>query len=348
MKFSLPAVLAPLAVLALPTEDAPPDAGPSPTPYPVFSVDRLFKDEGKVYFGASSDDGILEKGDTAAIISQKFGQVTPEYSMKWGWIHPKRDYFEFQQADNLVRWAQENGDMVVRGHTLLWDNGLSTGLPTWVTDIKDPENLTEVIETHVKTVVEHFKGKVRSWDVVNEPFNDNGTLKNTHFMDVLGEEYIGIAFRAAKAADPDAKLYINDYNLEVVSYGKVGPVVDKVNQWISEGIPIDGIGSETHLAPGFADEVQGALERLADSNVSEVAITELDIDGAPPDQYATVAAACLNVSKCVGVTVWGISDKDSWKADKKPLLFDENYEPKPAYWAIVEMLWQRVKERGTK
>ncbi|EFQ34131.1 glycosyl hydrolase family 10 [Colletotrichum graminicola M1.001] len=334
MKFSLPAVLAPLAVLALPAEDPSSYYYDVPGNRPTSSVDSLFQKYGKLYFGASTDNGILQKGRTAEIIGRNFGQVTPEYSMKWNETQPVPGVFNFDNADYLVDWARGNGDKVVRGHTLLWYRTV----PDWVAEITDAETLTEVIETHITTVVGYFKGKVRSWDVVNEPFNDDGTLRSNVFSDVLGEEYIGIAFRAARAADPGAMLYINEYNLDVAWWDKVTAVVNKVNQWIGEGIPIDGIGSQTHLVPGMAGEIEGALEMLASSGVSEVAITELDIDTAPPDDYATVVAACLNVPKCVGITVWGISDKDSWKGENQPLLFDEDYKQKPAYKAIVSML----------
>ncbi|KAK1994885.1 family 10 glycosyl hydrolase [Colletotrichum falcatum] len=332
MKFSLPVVLAPLAVFALPTEDLSSASGV----WPSSSVDSLLRAYGKLYFGVSTDNGILQKGRTDDIVARNFGQVTPEYSMKWDAIEPVRGIFDFGNSDYLVNWAQENGGKVIRGHTLLWYRAL----PDWVTEITDPATLKEVIERHIWAVVGRYKGIVRSWDVVNEPFNDDGTLRDTVFSQVLGEDYIRIAFLAARAADPDAKLYINDYNLDDASWSKVTAVVNKVNQWIGEGIPIDGIGSQTHLVPGMAQKIQGALEQLADSSVSEIAITELDIDTAPPGDYATVVAACLNVPKCVGITVWGVSDRDSWKSEQQPLLFDDYYRQKLAYKAIVWLLWQ--------
>ncbi|GJC88461.1 endo-1,4-beta-xylanase [Colletotrichum liriopes] len=334
MKLPLAIVLAPLGVLALPTDSPSPSVVERQSP---ISIDQLFKARGKLYIGVSTDNGILQQGKTAAIIKSNFGQVTPEYSMKWDAVEPARSAFNFSNADFLVNWAQQNGGKTIRGHTLLWHRAL----PAWVSGIKDKATLTAVVETHIKTVVGRYKGRIRSWDVVNEAFNDDGALRSSVFSQVLGEAYIGIAFRAARAADPAAKLYVNDYNLDQAGWTKVTTMVNKVNQWIGQGVPIDGIGSQTHLVQNKAGNIQGALQQLAASRVSEIAITELDITNAPPNDYATVVSACLNVPKCRGITVWGVSDKNSWVSTARPLLFDVNYEPKPAYNAIVARLRQK-------
>ncbi|KAF9870712.1 endo-1, 4-beta-xylanase [Colletotrichum karsti] len=342
MKLSLAILLAPLALAAGPLRiatvheprSASAAAALTERQAPV-SIDQLFKRKGsgKLYIGVSGDNGIMQQGRTEAIAKANFGQVTPEYSMKWDATEPARGQFSWENADYLVKWAAANGKSV-RGHTLLWHQAL----PAWVADIRDKNVLARVLQDHVKAVVGRYKGKIRSWDVVNEIFNDSGTLRNNTFFNVLGESYVGIAFRAARAADPSAKLYINDYNLDNKDWGKPVALVKKVNQWIAQGIPIDGIGSQCHLAQNMSDKIQGALELLATARVSEVAITELDINNAPPAQYAEVVQACLNVPKCRGITVWGVSDKQSWQSTAKPLLFDENYNPKPAYNAIVNKL----------
>ncbi|TQN65503.1 Endo-1,4-beta-xylanase [Colletotrichum shisoi] len=224
MKLSMALAAAPLAALATPLGVAPAARSPHSShshshtlshrhPIPVRlaerqasdSIDTLLKKRGKLYFGASGDNGIMQQGRTEAIQLANFGQVTPEYSMKWDATEPAPGNFTWGNADYLVDWAQTN-DKSVHGHTLLWH----TALPTWVSDIGDKKVLTKVIERHVQTVVGRYKGKIRSWDVVNEIFDDSGTLRNTTFFNVLGESYVGIAFRAARAADPAAKLYIND------------------------------------------------------------------------------------------------------------------------------------------
>ncbi|KAG5978781.1 Endo-1,4-beta-xylanase 2 [Claviceps digitariae] len=293
------------------------------------TLDSFFKSQGKLYWGTCADEVVLKKPGVADFIPKEFGCVTAENSLKWDATEPSRGKFNFEAGDYLVAYAEKN-DLLIRGHTFLWWDQL----PAWVKAINDKATLTAVIQNHITTVATRYAGKMYAWDVVNEIFMQDGSFRKTVYYNVLGEDYVRIAFEAAHKADPHAKLYINDFNLDDPNAPKLQAMIKYVKKWIAAGVPIHGIGSQSHLFAGAGPNNAAALKLLGEA-APEVAITELDITGAPTADYVAVAKGCIAVKNCVGITSWGARDTDSWLASKRPLLFDANFKPKSAVQAII-------------
>lgn len=295
------------------------------------SLNSALKSHNKLYWGIATEQKHLDHPSHTSTLLHHFGQLTPENSMKWSSIHPNPEMYTFSGADHVVNFAQSH-NLLIRGHTLFWHRSL----PKWVERITDPQELTRIIEEHITTVVSRYAGQIYAWDVVNEAFLDDGSLRPTHFFNILGGSYISIAFHTARKADPEAKLYLNDY---MTARAKISSVVSYVTRWREAGIPIDGIGVQGHVSKAESDRMSWTLRDLA-KVVNEVAITELDIVDAEPAEYINVVRACLAEPKCVGITSWGMRDCDSWRAKEgtKCLLFDDEWKMKRAGEAVLEAL----------
>lgn len=287
-------------------------------------------------------------GTYGDIAGAQFNSLTPGNAMKWGSVEPTRGGYNWAEADQIVDFAEAHGQQV-RGHTLVWHSQN----PGWLTNgTWTPAQLGRLMTDHIALEVGRYKGRLAAWDVVNEPFNEDGTYRQTLWYNGLGTGYIAQALTAARAADPAAKLYVNDYNVEGVN-AKSTALYNLVKSLKEQGVPIDGVGLQAHLILGqVPSSLQQNIQRFADLGV-DVAITELDIrmtlpsDSAKSAQqaadYKAVMNACVAVTRCVGVTVWGFTDSDSWVPSTFPgqgaaTPYDENYAPKPAYSAIAQAL----------
>ncbi|WP_446210141.1 endo-1,4-beta-xylanase [Micromonospora sp. IBSANI012] len=288
------------------------------------------------YFGTAVAANKLSDATYVAILNREFTMVTPENEMKWDATEPTQGQFTYANADRIVNHARANG-MRVRGHALAWHSQQ----PGWAQNLSGTA-LRSAMVNHVTQVATYYRGKIHSWDVVNEAFADGGTgARRDSNLQRTGNDWIEVAFRAARAADPTAKLCYNDYNTDGQN-AKSNAVYAMVQDFKARGVPIDCVGFQSHFnsASPVPADYQANLQRFANLGV-DVQITELDIEGsgsAQADNYARVVRACLAVSRCTGITVWGIRDTDSWRASGTPLLFDGSGNKKPAYTATLDAL----------
>ncbi|MCZ0985026.1 non-reducing end alpha-L-arabinofuranosidase family hydrolase [Streptomyces diastatochromogenes] len=309
-------------------------AGAVPTAVKASTLGAQAAQSGR-YFGTAVAAGKLGDGTYSTILDREFTMVTPENEMKWDTTERSRGSFNFAPADQIVSHATAHGQRV-RGHTLVWHSQL----PSWVSGITDANTLRTVMNNHITTVMNHFKGKVYAWDVVNEAFADGGSgqHRSSVFQNVLGDGFIEQAFRTARSADPSAKLCYNDYNIENWTDAKTQGVYRMVRDFRSRGVPIDCVGFQSHFgSSGPPSSFQTTLANFAALGV-DVQITELDIAQASPTAYANAVKACRNVPHCTGITVWGIRDSDSWRSGENPLLFDGSGNKKAAYGSVLSAL----------
>lgn len=309
--------------------------------------------------------------DTSSIklVKQHFNSIVAENCMKCEVIHPEEDRYDFTLADQFVSFGEKNG-MAVIGHCLIWHSQLA---PWFCVDEKGnnvtPEVLKQRMKDHITTIVTRYKGRIKGWDVVNEAILEDGSYRKSKFYEILGEEFIPLAFQYAHEADPDAELYYNDYAMNMP--GKREGVVKLVSSLKEKGIRIDAVGMQGHMGMDYPDinEFEQSIVAFAGTGV-KVMVTEWDMSALPTVKQSanisdTVAYQKMlnpypetlpdSVSKVWNnrmkqffglfekhadvisrVTAWGVSDSDSWKNDfpvkgrhDYPLLFDRNYQPKP-------------------
>ena len=309
--------------------------------------------------------------DTASvkIIKKLFNSIVAEHCMKSANIHPEEDRYNFEQADQFVKFGQEN-NMAIIGHCLIWHSQLA---PWFCVDQKgnnvSAEVLKQRMKDHITTIVTRYKGKIKGWDVVNEAIEEDGSYRKTKFYEILGEEYIPLAFQYAHEADPDAELYYNDYGMNVP--GRRDAVVKLVNSLKAKGLRIDAVGMQGHMGMDYPtiEDFEASMLAFAGTGV-KVMITEWDMSALPtvkrsanisdtvtfrkamnpypealPDSVSAVWNARMkaffnlflkHADIVERVTAWGVSDGDSWKNNfpvrgrkEYPLLFDRNYEMKP-------------------
>jgi endo-1,4-beta-xylanase len=321
----------------------------APEPKPSLRMLAEAKDR---YIGAAVSPYYFADPAYARQLGQQFNMIAAENSLKWDVVHPEPNVYDFSQGDAMVAFARAK-NMQIFAHVLVWD----LQMPTWVTEGKHSRSeWIQILCTHIKTVVGHYRGQIYAWDVVNEAVNKDGTLRNTFWMQKIGPEHIAMAFQWAREADPYARLFYNDFDGEGLNT-KSQAIYMLVRSLRENGIPIDGVGLQMHVAlykTPTPQELKSNMARLADLGL-EVDITEMDIRlqlSKEPDQvklaaqaetYRQVISVCLQVENCRAFITWGLSDRFSWIPGytghpDAPLLFDQDGAPKPAYWAVQKQL----------
>src|SRR3954451_3135555 len=252
--------------------------------------------------------------------------------MKPDATEPNQNQFNFSAGDQIYTWATSHA-MKVRGHTLAWHGQQ----PGWMQNLSGTA-LRNAMINHITGVMTHYKGKLAAWDVVNEAFNEDGSRRQSN-LQATGNDWIEVAFRTARTADPGVKLCYNDYNIENWNYAKTQGVYTMIKDFKSRGVPIDCVGLQTHFTGGSSlpSTFQQTLSSFAALGV-DVALTEADVTNASTSQYAGLTQACMNVTRCIGITVWGVRDSDSWRSSENPLLFDGSGNKKAAYTSVLNAL----------
>jgi len=338
----------------------------------------VFKDY--FYVGvALNDDQVLGKDSKSMkIVEEQFNSITPENNLKWERVHPQPGKYNFEPADSFVAFGERN-KMFIIGHCLVWHSQT----PNWVFEDESGnpatrEVLLQRMKDHILTVVGRYKGRIRGWDVVNEAVDDDGLLRKSKWLEIIGEDYIEKAFQYAHEADPGTELYYNDYNEWYK--GRTETIVTIVNNLKEKGINIDGIGMQGHWGLDYPslDEMDASMKAYSETGL-KLMITEMEMDILPnpfnytgadvskkfeltkesnpyadglPDsvhvilsnRYAECFKLFLKYKDVINrVTLWGVHDGQSWRnyfpirgRTSYPLLFDRNYQPKPAFDAVIK------------
>jgi len=281
------------------------------------------------------------------VAAEEFNMIVSESMWKFGSVHPSQNNYDFSKADAFYNYGIENG-LAIRGHTLIWHESL----PSWIYNRSwTRQELLAVMEDHIHTVMGRYRGTVVAWDVVNEAIRWNGEWRNTIWRNVIGNDYIDYAFRYAREADPDALLFYNDYDTEELGV-KSDVVYELVSGLVQRGVPIDGVGFQTHqgLDESFdVANVQANLQRFIDLGL-QVQFTEVDVKlqggtgtyeqklEQQAQRYRDIAYVCGQTPYCTAILYWGFTDEYSWVnkrhgAGTDAMLFDRNFQPKPAYYA---------------
>jgi endo-1,4-beta-xylanase len=304
-------------------------------------------------FGMAVSVGDLSQKENCRIIRENSTIIVAENCMKWANLRPNKTFWNWSDVDNLVSFAEKN-HITVKWHTLFWHNQN----PGFLSSIKTKKEAESVMDTHIKTIMERYKGRIRDYDVVNEMFNEDGSLRDTIWLQTMGPAYIEYALCKAHEIDPDAQLYLNEYNNEAAGCPKADAMYMLVKDFVLRGIPITGVGMQMHLdasLPFNEDAVLKNIRRYAALGI-KVSFSEVDVripaskvevfTDVQKDIYCRLLKMALDEPNVTSFIMWGFTDKASWIPSVFPgygyaLPYDRTLKPKPVYKAMLKILRQK-------
>lgn len=315
----------------------------------------------RVPYGACVNlDPLLKESEYRAALETYCQQLTPEYGLFWDYLRPARDQFNFDFPDKVLAFAEAN-EMTMRGHTLAWYGAM----PSWTKEISGTAEAERELATHIEKVVSRYRGKIKTWHVVNEPIDDTrgvvGALRPSIWLQYLGPKYIDKAFRLAHQADPSAELLINEYDIECAGEGfavRRQALLTLVRDLLARGVPLHGVGLQGHIQGKYQIDDDGLYKFVSEIrslglsvHVTELDVIDKDFPGSTTVRDALVAARAYDFLNAVCAAVrpsviatWGITDRYTWmpmwnkRADgliNRPLPLDEHYRPKPL-WSVID------------
>ena len=330
------------------------DGGTNPNP-----ITQTLKEKAKFKIGAAVKMKDLQEANYKSAVLKHYNQITGEFEMKMASIWTSATAYNFTGADYLVNFAKDN-NMEVHGHTLIWHKSV----PEWLEKAKyDSITFEAKVKVYITDVVGRYKGKVKSWDVVNEVFADGGNLREDTFIKPIFKDPIGFygrCFRYARAADPDAKLFYNDYSV-VLDGGKRAAIKKMVARFKANGVPIDGLGDQFHYATDTNRQTMktGFTDMASTGLLMHISELDIKVNTAKSDSYVfnetenqkqaetykfiTSMYEELPQAQKFAITTWGVTDKYTWLTafwhfKEYPLLLDADYNKKPAYQGFLDGL----------
>jgi endo-1,4-beta-xylanase len=317
---------------------------------------RACADRRGLSFGVAVQAADVVDPKSIRLLTGNFNEIVPENTMKWGVIRPLKDFWNWSDMDAMVAFAEKN-HIRMKGHAFLWHQQN----PPYINALKTREEAIALMTEQITTVMTRYKGRIVEYDIANEVLADDGSWRDTIWYRTIGPDYLDIAFLSARAADPGAKLILNDYSNEAMGQPKADAFFELVKAMKERGVPIDGVGFQMHLDaqyPVNEEAIRANIRRFGELGIA-VTFSEIDVRVKMPVTpereslqiavYTKLMDIALSEPNAKSFIMWGYTDLRSWIPQFFPgygsgHLFDRQINPKPAYFALKSMLEEKARQ----